>query len=218
MCSPVVAWGARPTGRRFRGADMIIEEYSRRASATPASKAAWSAKSWTLPAVTFRLQSKRKVGRRSAAGRQRSTTSSILNLSRPSANRNTAEVGWGLEGEEPVRPPPPEEPVIDLVADAEDAAGSRRRHRGRRAGRDRRPQQDNDRRRTDGCRRRPGLDDHLARADGKAYPLDAIAMLAISDEVQAHVNATFATFAAIKVAIDSGEITTTEEVVAAFSA
>lgn len=52
--------------------------------------------------------------------------------------------------------------------------------------------------------------------DGNSYPVDAAAMVAISDAVQAHVNATFATFAAVKAAIDAGEITTADQVDAAF--
>ncbi|SEL39324.1 protein of unknown function [Bosea lupini] len=53
-------------------------------------------------------------------------------------------------------------------------------------------------------------------SDQNTYPIDATAMIAISDDVQAHVNATFATFAAVKAAIDAGTITTTAEVDAAF--
>lgn len=54
-------------------------------------------------------------------------------------------------------------------------------------------------------------------ADGQTYPLDAAAMIAISDAVEAHVNATFATFAMVKADIDSGDITTTAEIDAAFA-
>lgn len=54
-------------------------------------------------------------------------------------------------------------------------------------------------------------------ADGQTYPVDAAAMVAISDAVQAHVNSSFATFASVKAAIDAGEITTTDEIDAAFA-
>lgn len=54
-------------------------------------------------------------------------------------------------------------------------------------------------------------------ADGNTYPIDAAAMVMISDEVQAHVNATFQTFAAVKAAIDAEAITTTAEIDAAFA-
>lgn len=54
-------------------------------------------------------------------------------------------------------------------------------------------------------------------ADGRTYPVNAAAMIAISDAVQAHVNAGFATFATVKAAIEGGDITTTAEVDAAFA-
>lgn len=54
-------------------------------------------------------------------------------------------------------------------------------------------------------------------ADGQTYPLNAASMIAISDAVEAHVNATFATFAAVKADIDTGEITATAEIDAAFA-
>lgn len=53
-------------------------------------------------------------------------------------------------------------------------------------------------------------------ADGSAYPLNAAAMVAISSAVEAHVNSTFATFAIVKSDIESGKITTTAEIDAAF--
>jgi hypothetical protein len=55
-------------------------------------------------------------------------------------------------------------------------------------------------------------------ADGQTYPLNAAAMIAISNAVEAHVNATFATFATVKAGIDAGEITTTAAIDAAFAA
>lgn len=55
-------------------------------------------------------------------------------------------------------------------------------------------------------------------ADGGSYPVDATAMIAISDAVQAHVNATFATFAAIKARIEGGKIKKVADVDAAFAA
>lgn len=54
--------------------------------------------------------------------------------------------------------------------------------------------------------------------DGQTYPVDAAAMIAISDAVQAHVNAGFATFAAVKAAIEAQSITTVAEIDAAFAA
>lgn len=55
-------------------------------------------------------------------------------------------------------------------------------------------------------------------ADGATYPLDAAAMIAISDAVQAHVNASFSSFATIKAGIGAGTITSTAEIDAAFGA
>lgn len=49
-------------------------------------------------------------------------------------------------------------------------------------------------------------------SDGGTYPLNAAAMVAISDAVEAHVNATFATFAALKADVDAGLIKTLEQV------
>nr|WP_047581392.1 DUF4376 domain-containing protein [Methylobacterium sp. ZNC0032] len=54
-------------------------------------------------------------------------------------------------------------------------------------------------------------------ADGQTYPVDAAAMVAISDAVQAHVNSGFATFAAVKAAIEAGTITTAADIDAAFA-
>lgn len=54
-------------------------------------------------------------------------------------------------------------------------------------------------------------------ADGRIYPLDASAIVAISDAVSAHVQSSFATFATVKAAIASGEIATTAEIDAAFA-
>ncbi len=55
-------------------------------------------------------------------------------------------------------------------------------------------------------------------ADGNTYPLDAAAMVLISDEVQQHVNAGFTTFAAVKAEIEAGTITTTDQIDVAFGA
>lgn len=49
-------------------------------------------------------------------------------------------------------------------------------------------------------------------ADGNTYQIDAPAMLAISDAVQAHVNGTFATFATVKAQIEAGAVTTRSEI------
>lgn len=54
-------------------------------------------------------------------------------------------------------------------------------------------------------------------ADGQTYPLNAAAMIAISGAVEAHVNATFGTFATVKTAIEAGTITTTAAIDAAFA-
>lgn len=54
-------------------------------------------------------------------------------------------------------------------------------------------------------------------ADGQTYPINATQMIAISDAVEAHVNATFATFASVKADIDAGDITTLAEIDAAFA-
>lgn len=53
-------------------------------------------------------------------------------------------------------------------------------------------------------------------ADGGTYPLNAAAMLAISNAIEAHVNGTFATFAIVKAGIEAGETTTIAEIDAAF--
>jgi hypothetical protein len=54
-------------------------------------------------------------------------------------------------------------------------------------------------------------------ANGDAYPVDASAMIAISAAVQAHVNACFVTFAALRAGILAGEVTTAAEIDAAFA-
>lgn len=55
-------------------------------------------------------------------------------------------------------------------------------------------------------------------ADGSVHPIDAATIIAISDAVQAHVNACFVTYAGVKADIDSGVITTTADIDAAFAA
>lgn len=64
----------------------------------------------------------------------------------------------------------------------------------------------------------PGWSTIWHGADGQTYPVDAAAMVAISNAVQAHVNSGFAIFAAVKSAIEAGAITARAEVDAAFSA
>lgn len=54
-------------------------------------------------------------------------------------------------------------------------------------------------------------------ANGETYPIGAAAMIAISDAVQAHVNAGFQTFVTVKAAIEAGTMTTTAEIDAAFA-
>jgi hypothetical protein len=54
-------------------------------------------------------------------------------------------------------------------------------------------------------------------ADGQAYPLNAASMIAISNAVEAHVNATFAQFADVRAGIAAGTITTTAEIDAALA-
>lgn len=53
-------------------------------------------------------------------------------------------------------------------------------------------------------------------ADGQTYPLNADQMIALAAAVEAHVNATFATFAVVKAGIESGDITTMADIDAAF--
>lgn len=53
--------------------------------------------------------------------------------------------------------------------------------------------------------------------DGNGYPIDAQAMIAISDAVHSHVNATFATLATVLAAIAAQTITTREEIDQAFA-
>ncbi|SMD18412.1 DUF4376 domain-containing protein [Rhizobium sp. RU36D] len=55
-------------------------------------------------------------------------------------------------------------------------------------------------------------------ADGHTYPINAAQMIAISNAVQAHVNATFVILAGVKGLIESGDISTTAAIDAAFSA
>jgi hypothetical protein len=55
-------------------------------------------------------------------------------------------------------------------------------------------------------------------ADGETYPLNAAQMIAISNAVEAHVNATFSTFAGLKADVGAGVITTAAEIDAAFAA
>jgi hypothetical protein len=52
--------------------------------------------------------------------------------------------------------------------------------------------------------------------DGE-HAVDAATMIAISDAVQAHVNAVFSTFASVKAAILAGEITTRDQVKSAMA-
>jgi hypothetical protein len=54
-------------------------------------------------------------------------------------------------------------------------------------------------------------------ADGNAYPVNAVQMIAISNAVQAHVANCFAIFATVKGSIDNGSITTTTQIDAAFA-
>ncbi|MEN5083741.1 DUF4376 domain-containing protein [Bosea sp. TWI1241] len=55
-------------------------------------------------------------------------------------------------------------------------------------------------------------------AAGQAHPVDAAAIVAISDAVQAHVNGTFVTLADVLAAIDTGTMTTAAEIDGAFAA
>jgi hypothetical protein len=63
----------------------------------------------------------------------------------------------------------------------------------------------------------PGWSTVWHGADGNTYPVDAAAMIAISDAVQAHVNTSFGTFAAVKADIEAEVITNTAAVDAAFA-
>lgn len=54
-------------------------------------------------------------------------------------------------------------------------------------------------------------------ANGVIYPINAAAIVAISNAIQEHVNACFATFVSVKSEIDAGTITTTAEIDAAFA-
>jgi hypothetical protein len=54
--------------------------------------------------------------------------------------------------------------------------------------------------------------------DGRTYPVNAKAMIAIGKAIEAHVASTFATFAAVKAAIAAGEIATFAAIDAAFAA
>jgi hypothetical protein len=54
-------------------------------------------------------------------------------------------------------------------------------------------------------------------ADGSINDIDATTIVAISDAVQVHVNACFTIYASVKSDIDTGAITTTQEIDAAFA-
>jgi hypothetical protein len=54
-------------------------------------------------------------------------------------------------------------------------------------------------------------------ADGNAYPLNAVQMVAISNAVQAHVANCFAIFASVAASIDNGSITAPAQIDAAFA-
>jgi hypothetical protein len=54
-------------------------------------------------------------------------------------------------------------------------------------------------------------------ANGDRYPVNAAAMIAISNAVQAHVNACFTTYADVAAAIESGQISDFEAIDGAFS-
>lgn len=54
-------------------------------------------------------------------------------------------------------------------------------------------------------------------ADGAVYPLDAAAVIAVSNAVLSHVAACFAIYATVKADIDGGTIATTAQIDAAFA-
>lgn len=72
-----------------------------------------------------------------------------------------------------------------------------------------------------GARLAAMADDHWSTiwrgVDGAAHPVDAAAMIAISDAVQAHVNQCFAAYAQIAQRIASGQITSTAAIDAAIA-
>ncbi|MGB3044204.1 MAG: DUF4376 domain-containing protein [Xanthobacteraceae bacterium] len=132
-----------------------------------------------------------------------------------------AELGWVLDGGDLDAPPPPPPPTVDeLSAYAADARWRKEIGGVAVAGvpvaTDDRSKQmiigariaaDSD----------PGWTSQWVGADGSIYPLDAAAVIAISNAVQAHVNACFATYASVKTEIDAGTITTMQEIDAAFA-
>ena len=128
--------------------------------------------------------------------------------------------GWMLEGDELVAPPAPTLSEAQLRAYAADARW-RREVGGILVGTV--PVATDDRSKTMvlGARvaaaANPAWETVWHGADGQTYPLNAAAMIAISDAVEAHVNATFATFAIVKADIEAGEITTLAEIDAAFA-
>lgn len=63
----------------------------------------------------------------------------------------------------------------------------------------------------------PDLIENWAPGNGNIYPLNASQLIAISDAVGQHVSACFATYSQVKANIDSGVITTKEQVDAAFA-
>lgn len=64
----------------------------------------------------------------------------------------------------------------------------------------------------------PNWSTQWVSADGSVHTVNAATMIAISDAVQAHVNACFVIYADVKSDIDAGDITTTQEIDAAFAA
>jgi hypothetical protein len=125
-------------------------------------------------------------------------------------------IGWGWDGEAAIAPPPP---AVDLVAYAADARWRKEVGGITIAGV---PVATDDRSKLmiTGARVAAMADSGWSTvwhgSDGLTYPVDAAAMVVISDAVQAHVNAGFATFATVKAAIAADTITTTAEIDAAF--
>jgi hypothetical protein len=129
------------------------------------------------------------------------------------------EAGWILQEDDSFAPPPPG--AVDLVAHAADARW-RLETGGITVGGVPVLTDDRSKLMIAGARLAAMADPAWTTpwhgADGGIYPLNAAAIVAISDAVSAHVQATFTTFATVKAAIAAGTITTPAEIDAAFAA
>lgn len=144
---------------------------------------------------------------------------SIAGACRPAGAE--VEAGWVLDGDDLVAPPPPPAPTKADLTKYAAAARWRREVGGVLVGSVPVATDDRSKMMVTGAAvaaaRDPEWETVWHGADGQTYPINAAAMLAISAAVEAHVNATFATFATVKADIEAGEVTAFAEIDAAFA-